>query len=408
MLGISRNTVKAALAADGPPKYRAAAGGVGGGCGRAADPGVAAGVSDDAGDGDRGADRLDALDPDACRRGSRSCGRCICRRIRRRGRRMSRVRSPSATSGSPTITLPVGFGQIRTAKQLPVLTMVSGYSRWRSAVLIPTRERAGPVCRLVAAASTELGAVPRVLVWDGEGAVGRWRARKPELTAECQAFRGTLATKVMICKPARPGGQGAGRAAPRLPGDARSCRAGRSPARRTSTPSCRRGLRRANTRQHRALGCAPADRIDADRAAMLPLPPVAAGDRVAVLDAAAAGPLRAPGQQRLLGPPVGGRPPDRGRRRPGPGAGVLRRAAGRRPRAGLGEAPDDHRPGASRRSRKRCARATVRRVAAAAGAASREVRGRARRWPTTTRALGIVDGIDPDRVLPWVADGGVA
>jgi hypothetical protein len=29
-----------------------------------------------------------------------------------------------------------------------------------------------------------LGAVPRVLVWDGEGAIGRWRAGKPELTAD--------------------------------------------------------------------------------------------------------------------------------------------------------------------------------------------------------------------------------
>lgn len=33
-------------------------------------------------------------------------------------------------------------------------------------------------------------------------------------------------------------------------------------------------LVRANSRQHRALGCRPVDRIDADRAAMLALPPV--------------------------------------------------------------------------------------------------------------------------------------
>jgi transposase len=32
---------------------------------------------------------------------------------------------------------------------------------------------------------------------------------------------------------------------------------------------------RANNRQHRILGCRPADRIDADRAAMVSLPPVA-------------------------------------------------------------------------------------------------------------------------------------
>jgi len=39
----------------------------------------------------------------------------------------------------PPIELSVGFGQMRTAKQLPVLTMVTGYSRWLSAVLIPSR-----------------------------------------------------------------------------------------------------------------------------------------------------------------------------------------------------------------------------------------------------------------------------
>jgi hypothetical protein len=36
----------------------------------------------------------------------------------------------------PPIELPVGFGQTRTPTQLPVLTMVTGYARWLSAVLI--------------------------------------------------------------------------------------------------------------------------------------------------------------------------------------------------------------------------------------------------------------------------------
>ena len=39
----------------------------------------------------------------------------------------------------PDIRLPVGFGQIRTPTQLPVLTMVTGYARFVSALLIPTR-----------------------------------------------------------------------------------------------------------------------------------------------------------------------------------------------------------------------------------------------------------------------------
>ena len=43
-----------------------------------------------------------------------------------------------------------------------------------------------------------LGAVPRVLVWDGEGAVGRWRGGRSELTADTQAFRGVLGANVPI------------------------------------------------------------------------------------------------------------------------------------------------------------------------------------------------------------------
>jgi hypothetical protein len=42
--------------------------------------------------------------------------------------------------------------------------------------------------------------VPRALVWDGEGAIRRWRSGRIELTGECQAFRGTLAAKVIVCR----------------------------------------------------------------------------------------------------------------------------------------------------------------------------------------------------------------
>jgi transposase len=51
----------------------------------------------------------------------------------------------------PDIVLPVGFGQSRTATLLPVLTMVAGYSRWASAVLVPTRRAGGLVHGVVAA-----------------------------------------------------------------------------------------------------------------------------------------------------------------------------------------------------------------------------------------------------------------
>ena len=45
-------------------------------------------------------------------------------------------------------------------------------------------------------------------MWDGEGAVGRWRGKRMELTQACQEFRGTLAAKVQICKPADPEAKG--------------------------------------------------------------------------------------------------------------------------------------------------------------------------------------------------------
>lgn len=103
----------------------------------------------------------------------------------------------------PDIELPVGFGQTRRAKQLPVLTMVTGYSRWLSGVLIPTRTAADLFAGWWGHI-TKLGAVARILVWDGEGAIGRWRGGRSELTTDCQGFRGTLGAKVIICRPADP------------------------------------------------------------------------------------------------------------------------------------------------------------------------------------------------------------
>lgn len=103
----------------------------------------------------------------------------------------------------PPITLPVGYGQIRTAMQLPVLTMVLGYSRWLSALLIPSRcaeDLFAGWWQLIHG----LGAVPRTLVWDGEGAIGRWRSGRVELTGDCQGFRGVLGAKVVVLKPREP------------------------------------------------------------------------------------------------------------------------------------------------------------------------------------------------------------
>lgn len=173
----------------------------------------------------------------------------------------------------PPIELPVGYGQSRTPTQLPVLTMVTGYSRWLSAVLVPTRKAedlyAGWWRLLVA-----LGAVPRTLVWDGEGAVGRNRRRRVELTAQCQAFRGVLGTKVIVLKPGEPEHKGIiERAHDYLETSFLPGRVFADPA--DFNIQLQGWLDQVNHRRRRALGCAPTDRIGADTAAMLPLPPVA-------------------------------------------------------------------------------------------------------------------------------------
>lgn len=172
----------------------------------------------------------------------------------------------------PPVQVPVGFGQSRAAQQLPVLTMVTGYSRWLSAVLVPGRGVedlfAGWWCLIEA-----LGAVPRTLVWDGEGAVGRNRGGRVELTADCHAFRGVLGAKVLVLKPAKPEHKGIiERAHDYLETSFLPGRVFASPA--DFNAQLQGWLGTVNRRRRRALGCAPTDRIGADRAAMLSLPPV--------------------------------------------------------------------------------------------------------------------------------------
>jgi transposase len=271
-LGISRNTVRAALASDGPPKYGRTP------AGSAVDaveprirellqayPTMPATVIAERIGWDRGLtvlkDRVRELrpaylPPDPASRTAYDPGELV-----------------QCDFWFPPVTVPVGSGQERAAARLPVLTMVSGYSRWLSAVLVPSRHAEDLFAgwwRLISA----MGGVPRALVWDGEGAIGRWRAGKPELTAECQAFRGTLGTRVVVCRPADPEAKGL---VERANGYLETSFL---PGRRFASPAdfnvqLTEWTATVNGRIRRALGCAPADRIAADRHAMLALPPVA-------------------------------------------------------------------------------------------------------------------------------------
>jgi transposase len=172
----------------------------------------------------------------------------------------------------PPIRLPVGFGQTRSATQLPVLTMITGYARWASGLLVPTR-RAEDLYAGWWRLLQQLGAVPRVLVWDGEAAVGRWRPRQSQLTSACQGFRGVLGARVLICKPADPEAKGIiERLHDYLERSFLPGRSFDSPA--DFNTQLQAWLQLANRRRKRSLGCAPADRIVADKAAMLSLPPV--------------------------------------------------------------------------------------------------------------------------------------
>jgi transposase len=118
-----------------------------------------------------------------------------------------------------------------------------------------------------------LGAVPRVLVWDGEAAVGKRRRRVTLLTQATHAFRGVLGVKVLICNPADPEAKGlVERANGYLETSFLPGRSFESPADFNAQLSAWTAL--VNTRRRRVLGCAPTERIAADRAAMLALPPV--------------------------------------------------------------------------------------------------------------------------------------
>lgn len=173
----------------------------------------------------------------------------------------------------PDVSVPVGFGQTRTARQLPVLTMICGYSRWMSARLIPSRSTEDLFAgwwELIAG----LGAVPRLLVWDGESAVGQRRRKQTVLTADAHAFRGTLAAKIHICDPGDPEAKGL------VERGNGYLETSFLPGRSFDSPDdfnaqLAAWLPIANGRTKRVLGCAPADRVAADRAAMLALPPVA-------------------------------------------------------------------------------------------------------------------------------------
>jgi len=151
---------------------------------------------------------------------------------------------------------------------LPVLVITAAYSRFMLATMIPTKTTEDLLSgswRLL----RQLGAVPRRLIWDNERGIGRG----PHRAEGVPAFVGTLATKLVLLKPRDPESKGI--VERRNGWFEKSFMPGRefaSPA--DFNEQFADWLAGANARVVRTTGARPVDRLDTDRAAMLPLPPV--------------------------------------------------------------------------------------------------------------------------------------
>lgn len=165
----------------------------------------------------------------------------------------------------PETPIAVGGGQERI---LPVLVMVLGYSRFITAVMIPSRQ-GGDILSGMWELISQLGRVPKTLVWDRESAIGG----TGKVTTVAAAFAGTLATRIQLAPPRDPEYKGV---VERANGYLETSFL---PGRRFTSPTdfniqLQDWLTRANTRTVRAIGGRPADLLTTDVQAMIELPPV--------------------------------------------------------------------------------------------------------------------------------------
>jgi hypothetical protein len=153
-----------------------------------------------------------------------------------------------------------------------VIVGVAGYSRWIAARMIPSRQ-AHDVLLGHLDCLHQLGGVPRAGVYDAEPAIAYRRKGHAVLTTEFQRFRGTLGMGAIVCKPRDAEAKGL---VERANGYLET---GFLPGRAFSGPDdfntqLAEWLERANHRVHSTLRCRPAERMGADRAAMMAFPPV--------------------------------------------------------------------------------------------------------------------------------------
>lgn len=111
----------------------------------------------------------------------------------------------------PAVKIPVGAGQQRV---LPVLVMTLAFSRFASATMIPSRQ-AGDILSGMWLLISQIGRVPTTLVWDREAAIGG----TGRLTTPAVAFAGTLATQIKLAPPRDPEYKGMVERTKWVPGD---------------------------------------------------------------------------------------------------------------------------------------------------------------------------------------------
>jgi len=152
---------------------------------------------------------------------------------------------------------------------LPVLVITAAHSRFMLGRMIPTRTTADLLLGMWLLLQ-QLGRVPRRLIWDNETGIGRGKRHADGVGA----FTGTLATTLQRLKPYDPESKGV---VERRNGFFETSF---MPGREFASPAdfntqFDQWLSIANARVVRTIKARPVDLLDADRTAMLPLPPVA-------------------------------------------------------------------------------------------------------------------------------------
>lgn len=165
----------------------------------------------------------------------------------------------------PATRIPTGYGQTAI---LPVLVMTLTFSKFLAAMMIPSRQ-AGDILAGMWELIAGVGKVSKTLVWDRESAIGG----RGKLTDPAAMFAGTLGTRIVLAPPRDPEFKGMTERnngyfeTSFLPG-----REFASPA--DFNEQVGLWLPKANTRTVRSLHGRPVDFLERDLAAMTGLPPV--------------------------------------------------------------------------------------------------------------------------------------